>query len=102
MAHVIMSAPVPRPLQPLPHHTVTLVPQSGSPKLRNLALGDSSVPIKKSDHSEASKAAHATASIMGVAPEGGSGAAAPKKLTMAQKAVGTLGKVARSALNRDS
>lgn len=56
----------------LPYITVTLVPQIGTPKIRNLELGNSKIDVKNADQSLASKSAHASAKIMGV-PPGGAG-----------------------------
>eukprot|EP00903_Cladosiphon_okamuranus_P019239 g17692.t1 len=48
-----------------PHITLTLVPEgSAPPKVRNLQFGDTSIDLKKKDHSHASKHAHATATMM--------------------------------------
>lgn len=55
---------------------MTLVPHLGDPKIRNLGLGDSNVNVTDANHSNASKAAHATAKIMGVLP---ASVHAPKK-----------------------
>lgn len=53
-----------------PDRAVTLVPHVGEPKIRNLELGNSKVSVADANHSDASRAAHATAKIMAVTPEG--------------------------------
>eukprot|EP00903_Cladosiphon_okamuranus_P015421 g14244.t1 len=53
-----------------PEIAMTLVPHMGDPKIRNLELGNSKISVTDANHSDASRAAHATAKIMGVTPEG--------------------------------
>eukprot|EP00904_Undaria_pinnatifida_P006858 jgi/Undpi1/3301/HiC_scaffold_15.g06675.m1 len=54
-----------------PQTTLTLVPHEGSPKIRNLQLGNGDVDIKNAEHSPASESAHEYAEIMGAAPADG-------------------------------
>ncbi|CAM9546634.1 unnamed protein product [Ascophyllum nodosum] len=53
-----------------PSISLTLVPQIGTPTIRNLQLGDSKVDVLGSNESPASQSAHATAKLMEVPPEG--------------------------------
>lgn len=48
------------------HRAVTLLPDEGDPKIRNLEFGSSSVDVKNPNQSDASRSAHATAKIMAV------------------------------------
>ena len=49
---------------------VTLVPQIGTPRVRNLQFGNPKVSVQNSDQSPASQSANATAKVIGVPPEG--------------------------------
>lgn len=74
--HPSSARPHPPPFLPpaAPAHLlnpVTLVPHEGSPKIRNLQLGNGDVDIKNAEHSPASESAHEYAEIMGAAPADG-------------------------------
>ncbi|CAN0064472.1 unnamed protein product [Scytosiphon promiscuus] len=53
-----------------PNITATLVPHVGKPKIRNLEFGNPEVSVTNADHSDASRAAHSAAKIMGETPKG--------------------------------
>ncbi|CAM9546491.1 unnamed protein product [Ascophyllum nodosum] len=53
-----------------PDVSFTLVPQIGTPRVRNLQFGNPKVSVQNSDQSPASQSANATAKVIGVPPEG--------------------------------